>query len=67
MADSPFRIERTDDGVQFSFEVRAETAARQLKKAFFDRFEIFCDEGAAIGGDDTAPPPLAYFGAALAF
>lgn len=67
MTDSPFRIERTDDGLRFTFDVAAATADRQLKKATFDKFEIVCDESAAIGGDDSAPPPLAYFGAALAF
>ncbi len=67
MADSPFRIERTEAGMQFTFDVTARTATRQLKKASFGEFEILCDESAAIGGDDTAPPPLAYFGAALAF
>jgi hypothetical protein len=67
MTDSPFQIERTDTGLRFSFDVIAATAERQLKKASFDTFEILCDEGAAIGGDNTAPPPLAYFGAALAF
>ncbi|TWU62627.1 OsmC-like protein [Crateriforma conspicua] len=30
-------------------------------------FEIICDEGDYLGGDDTAPPPLAYFSASLAF
>lgn len=30
-------------------------------------FAITCDEGAYLGGDDTAPPPLAYFSAAIAF
>ena len=30
-------------------------------------FEIFCDESRMIGGDDSAPPPLAFFAAALAF
>jgi len=67
MTESPFRVERTEDGMRFTFDVVAATAGRQLKKASFDRFEILCDESAAIGGDDTAPPPLAYFGAALAF
>lgn len=67
MADSPFRIERSDDGVRFTFEVKAETAERQLKRASFAQFEMLCDEGEALGGDDTAPPPLAYFSAALAF
>ena len=67
MTESPFRIERTDSGMQFTFDVEARTAERQLKMATFDTFEIACDEGEAIGGDNTAPPPLAYFGAALAF
>lgn len=30
-------------------------------------WSIVCDEGAYLGGDDTAPPPLAYFSAAIAF
>lgn len=67
MSDSPFRIERHEDGVSFTFDVEATTLERQLKRAGFGRFEMLCDEGEAIGGDDTAPPPLAYFGAALAF
>lgn len=32
-----------------------------------DTFEIACDEGEYLGGDNTAPPPLAYFSSALAF
>ena len=24
-------------------------------------FTIYCDEGSNLGGDDSAPPPLAYF------
>lgn len=30
-------------------------------------FSIICDEGAYLGGDDSAPPPLAYFSAGIAF
>jgi len=67
MADSPFRIERGDDGVRFTFELEASKVERQVKRATFAQFEMLCDEGEAIGGDDTAPPPLAYFAAALAF
>lgn len=32
-----------------------------------EKFEIACDEGPYLGGDGTAPPPLAYFSAAIAF
>jgi hypothetical protein len=30
-------------------------------------FEIYCDEGPYLDGDDTAPPPLAYLTSAVAF
>ncbi len=67
MPESPFRGEAVPGGRRFAFDVRAERTVRQQKRALFGRFEILCDEGAGIGGDDTAPPPLAYFCAALAF
>jgi hypothetical protein len=53
--------------MQLSFDVRAVKDVGQTKKAHFDRFEIVCDESALIGGADTAPPPLAYFAASVAF
>lgn len=30
-------------------------------------FTIYCDEGAYLSGDDTAPPPLAYLSSSVAF
>jgi hypothetical protein len=33
----------------------------------FGTFSMWCDEGTSLGGNDSAPPPLAYFGAGLAF
>lgn len=30
-------------------------------------WEIQCDEGAYLGGEDSAPSPLAYFSSAIAF
>ncbi|MFG0266148.1 MAG: OsmC-related (seleno)protein [Rhodopirellula sp. JB055] len=30
-------------------------------------FEIICDEGPYLNGDDSAPPPLAYYSASIAF
>jgi hypothetical protein len=57
--------------------VRATTMERQKKHAEVwsevsgqpagSRWAIQCDEGTRIGGDDSAPPPLAYFSAGLAF
>lgn len=33
----------------------------------FSAFELLCDEGAVIGGTDTAPAPLSYLAAGIAF
>ena len=62
---------------EIRFRVRAKTLGRQKKEAEVwneiggqpasSRWAMLCDEGTRIGGDDTAPPPLAYFSAALAF
>lgn len=65
--ESPFEFSPVDGGVQISFEVRTIKGERQTKKASFDKFEMICDEGKNLGGDDTAPPPLAYFAASIAF
>ena len=65
--ESPFQFSPVDGGFQVSFEVRTVKGERQTKKANFDQFEIICDEGKNIGGDNTAPPPLAYFAASIAF
>jgi hypothetical protein len=45
-------------------EVWGETATGARRNS---RWEMHSDEGAALGGEDTAPPPLAYFSAAIAF
>jgi hypothetical protein len=57
--------------------VSARTLHRQKKRAEVwsegqgmpagSRFAMLCDEGVRIGGDDSAPPPLAYFSAGVAF
>ena len=45
----------------------AKRAAVTLEQPAGSTFEINCDEGAYLSGDDTAPPPLSYFSAAVAF
>jgi hypothetical protein len=45
-------------------EVWGETATGARRNS---RWQLYCDEGAAVGGEDTAPPPLAYFSAGIAF
>ena len=57
---------------EFVLEVQAETIDRQQKRAVVrgthgSSFEIYCDEGTYLGGADTAPPPLSYFSAGIAF
>jgi hypothetical protein len=42
-------------------------AAVTLESPAGSTFEIVSDEGAHLGGEDTAPPPLSYFSAAIAF
>jgi hypothetical protein len=48
-------------------EADAETLERMRKEGHTRGFTVYCDEGERIGGDNTAPPPLAYFGLSLAF
>lgn len=50
-----------------TIEADTETLKRQLKEGQSRGFTIYCDEPEAIGGDNTAPPPLAYFAMALGF
>jgi hypothetical protein len=48
-------------------EADAETLERLRKEGHSRGFTVFCDEGERIGGDNTAPPPLAYFGLSVGF
>ena len=52
-------------------ECDAETLGTMLKRADFSiagkEFSIFCDEPDTIGGDNSAPPPMAYLAAAILF
>lgn len=48
-------------------EADAETLEKMRKEGHARGFTVRCDEAERIGGDNTAPPPLAYFGLSLAF
>jgi hypothetical protein len=48
-------------------EADAETMERMRKEGHARCFTVYCDEAERIGGDNSAPPPLAYFGLSLAF
>ncbi len=64
--------DKLDLGVQV--RLTAEDLGNQKKRALVtlespvgSTWSITCDEGAYLGGEDTAPPPLAYFSAGIAF
>lgn len=48
-------------------EADAQTLERMRKEGHARGFTVYCDEGGHIGGDNSAPPPLAYFGLAVGF
>ena len=54
---------RTLDGQKKRAEVWNEGVGRPPGS----RFAIICDEGKRVGGEDSAPAPLAYFSAGIAF
>ena len=47
-------------------EGNATTLERMRKQSEFRGFTILCDEGEPMG-DNTAPPPLAYFASSVLF
>ena len=52
---------------QITLEADAETLEKMRKEGHARGFTLYCDEGERVGGDNSAPPPLAYFGLSLAF
>jgi uncharacterized OsmC-like protein len=70
---SPFRKARVPDPLRFEVNIVAEAHERQKKSGVvqvnipgFSAAKFYCDEQTPVG-DDTAPPPLAYFSAGIAF
>ncbi len=70
---SPFRKARVPDPLHFEVNIVAEAHERQKKSGVvqvnipgFSPAKLYCDEQTPVG-DDTAPPPLAYFSAGIAF
>jgi hypothetical protein len=50
-----------------TIEADTRTLERQRKEGQSRGFTVYCDESEAIGGDNTAAPPLSYFTRALGF
>jgi hypothetical protein len=59
------------EGMQLNREIvlkaDAETLEGMRKEGHARGFKVDCDEGERIGGDNSAPPPLAYFGLSVGF
>jgi hypothetical protein len=67
-------IQAPPGGKALRVRLTAESRDKMRKRALvsidlpgFSPFVMWCDEGASLGGEDSAPGPLAYFSAAIAF
>ena len=58
-----------DVTVKREIVIEADAAAlgRQKKRGEARGFTVLCDEAERTGGDNSAPPPLAYFALSLGF
>jgi len=70
---SPFKKAKVPEPLQFEVNVVAHAEERQKKNGLiqvnipgFSPVKLYCDEQTPVG-DDTAPPPLAFFSAGIAF
>jgi hypothetical protein len=48
-------------------EADAETLQKMRQEGHARGFTVYCDEAERTGGENTAPPPLAYFALSLGF
>ena len=48
-------------------EADAETFQKMRKEGHARGFTVHCDEAERTGGENSAPPPLAYFALSLGF
>ncbi len=72
-APGPFKKSRPPEPLRFEVNMVAEAHDRQKKTAVvqvnipgFSPVKLYCDEQPPVG-DDTAPPPLAFFTAGIGF
>jgi len=71
---TPWRKPQLGERGHFEVSLVATAGKRQQKNATvqcsipgYSTFTLVADEGTSYFGDDAAPPPLAYFGAGIAF
>jgi hypothetical protein len=74
LEESSDEIQAPQGGKAFQIRLTAESRDKMKKQALvsidlpgFSPFVMWCDEGTSLGGEDSAPGPLAYFAAAIAF
>jgi hypothetical protein len=70
--DSPSSLQAQDRELRVQVQARSlegmkKEALVTLEQPVGSVFRMRCDEGAYLAGNDTAPPPLSYFSAAIAF
>lgn len=59
--------QRPDDKTGPYFIAEVSLHEHHLKHGMVGGFSVRCDEGARLGGTDTAPSPLSYFTVAVGF
>ncbi len=74
MTPFPKPVIKPGEPIHFAYEVIAEPGPGQSKRGViisprpdYSSWEIRCDEGTAMGGDDDAPSPLGYLIMGVAF
>ena len=74
LEESSDEIQASRGGKVLRVRLTAEAREKMRKRALvsidlpgFSPFVMWCDEGTSLGGEDSAPAPLAYFSAAIAF
>ena len=70
----PKPVIKPGEPIRFAYDVVAEPGAGQSKRGVillprsdYSSWEVTCDEGKAMGGDDAAPSPLGYLIIGVAF
>jgi uncharacterized OsmC-like protein len=70
----PKPVIRPGEPIRFAYEVVAEPGEGQKKRGVilsprpdYSSWEVICDEGTGMGGDDSAPSPLGYLIMGVAF
>ena len=67
MTNPPPALDPTITYRENKIEADCESLERMRKVARVQGFEVYCDEGPHVGGDNTAPSPLGYFVAGVGF